>query len=120
MDAKLRKSSELYKRALEVIPGGVNSPVRAFKSVGGTPVFVKEGRGGHLIDEDGNEYVDYCMSWGPLALGHADPDVVKAVREAAEKGTSFGTCNRLEVEIAELVVVSVPSIEKVRFVNSGT
>ena len=120
MDAKLKKSSELYKRALEVIPGGVNSPVRAFKSVGGTPVFMKEGRGAHLMDEDGNEYVDYCMSWGPLVLGHADPDVVKAVCDTAAKGTSFGTCSQLEVEIAEHVVASVPSIEKVRFVNSGT
>lgn len=120
MDAKLRKSIELYERALEVIPGGVNSPVRAFKSVGGTPVFMQEGRGAHLLDEDGNEYVDYCMSWGPLVLGHADPDVVKAVCDAASKGTSFGTCSRLEVEIAEHVVAAVPSIEKVRFVNSGT
>jgi glutamate-1-semialdehyde 2,1-aminomutase len=120
MHAKIDTSVELYERAQEVIPGGVNSPVRAFKSVGGTPLFMKDGRGAHIIDEDGNAYIDYCMSWGPLVLGHADADVVAAVKETAERGTSFGTCNRLEVEIAEHVVSCVPSIEKVRFVNSGT
>jgi glutamate-1-semialdehyde 2,1-aminomutase len=120
MYTKFETSQELYERALEVIPGGVNSPVRAFRSVGGTPLFIKEGRGSRIIDEDGNAYIDYCMSWGPLVLGHADADVVAAVKEAAERGTSFGTCNRLEVEIAAHVVSCVPSIEKVRFVNSGT
>ena len=102
------------------MPGGVNSPVRAFKSVGGNPIFVKRGKGSHIFDEDNNEYIDYCMSWGPLILGHADRDVIKAVTQAAKNGTSFGTPNRYEVEIAEMVCERFPSIEKVRFVSSGT
>jgi glutamate-1-semialdehyde 2,1-aminomutase len=120
MKTKIRKSLDLYERALDVIPGGVNSPVRAFKSVGGDPLFMKSGSGPRITDEDGNTYIDYCMSWGPLILGHADPEVISAITETAARGTSFGTPNRYEVEIAEMVAESVPSIEKVRFVNSGT
>lgn len=116
----IKKSITLYKKALNLMPGGVNSPVRAFKSVGGNPIFVKRGSGSRIIDEDDNEYIDYCMSWGPLILGHADKDVVKAVTEAAKNGTSFGTPNRYEVEIAEMVIKRFPSIEKLRFVSSGT
>ncbi len=102
------------------MPGGVNSPVRAFRSVGGNPLFMKSGAGSHLIDEDGNEYIDYCMSWGPLILGHADSDVIGAIIDTAQNGTSFGTPNRFEVEIAEMVAERFPSIERTRFVNSGT
>jgi glutamate-1-semialdehyde 2,1-aminomutase len=116
-----RKNSEnLYEDALNYMPAGVNSPVRAFRSVGGTPVFMKSGSGSRLIDEDGNEYIDYCMSWGPMILGHAQKDVIEAVREAALSGTSFGTPNRHEVELSKLVTGAFPSMEKVRFVNSGT
>jgi glutamate-1-semialdehyde 2,1-aminomutase len=117
---KIEKSISLYKRACELMPGGVSSPVRAFKSVGGNPLFIKKGAGAHVFDEDGNDYIDYCMSWGPLILGHADADVVAAVVETAHSGTSFGTPNRYEVELAEMVVRCFPSIEKVRFVSSGT
>jgi glutamate-1-semialdehyde 2,1-aminomutase len=113
-------SEELYRRAVRLMPGGVNSPVRAFRSVGGNPLFMKSGAGSHLIDEDGNEYIDYCMSWGPLILGHADSDVIGAIIETAQNGTSFGTPNRFEVEIAEMVTRRFPSIERIRFVNSGT
>lgn len=116
----IEKSISLYKRACELMPGGVSSPVRAFKSVGGNPLFIKKGAGAHVFDEDGNDYIDYCMSWGPLILGHADADVVAAVVETAHSGTSFGTPNRYEVELAEMVVRCFPSIEKVRFVSSGT
>jgi glutamate-1-semialdehyde 2,1-aminomutase len=116
----IRRSEELYERAVRLMPGGVNSPVRAFRSVGGNPLFMKSGAGSHLIDEDGNEYIDYCMSWGPLILGHADRDVVGAIIETAQNGTSFGTPNRFEVEIAEMVTRRFPSIERIRFVNSGT
>lgn len=116
----IAKSEELYKRAVNLLPGGVDSPVRAFKSVGGTPLFLKEGKGSIITDEDGNRYIDYCMSWGPMILGHADSDVVEAVRETALYGTSFGTPHRYEVELAEKVISMVPSIEKVRFVCSGT
>ncbi len=114
------KSERLYTEALNYMPAGVNSPVRAFRSVGGTPVFMKSGSGSHLVDEDGNEYIDYCMSWGPMILGHADRDIIEAVREAALKGTSFGTPNRYEVELSKGVTGAFPSMEKVRFVNSGT
>ncbi|MCP4130730.1 MAG: glutamate-1-semialdehyde 2,1-aminomutase [bacterium] len=114
------KSESLYNEALQYLPGGVDSPVRAFRSVGGTPIFMKEGKGSRLYDEDGNEYIDYCMSWGPLILGHADPDVVEAIRETCGSGTSFGTPHRYEVDLAKLVIEAYPSIEKVRFVNSGT
>lgn len=114
------KSETLFNRAQELLPGGVDSPVRAFKSVGGTPRFIKEGKGSRFTDEDNNTFIDYCMSWGPLILGHADDAVVEAVRETALKGTSFGTPHRFEVELAEKVINAVPSIEKVRFVCSGT
>ncbi len=117
---KINKSVELYRKALELMPGGVSSPVRAFKSVGGNPLFMKRGAGPRLTDEDGNEFIDYCMSWGPLILGHADPDVIAAITDAAKNGTSFGTPNRFEVELASMVTERFPSIEKVRFVNSGT
>ena len=113
-------SSELYERARKVIPGGVNSPVRAFRSVGGTPVFIRRADGAYLYDEDGNRYVDYVGSWGPMLLGHADPQVIEAVREAACDSTSFGAPTRLEVEVAELICELVPSIDSVRMVNSGT
>ena len=114
------KSIKLYNKAVTIMPGGVNSPVRAFKSVGGNPIFMKEGKGSHLIDEDNNSYIDYCMSWGPMILGHADDDVIKAIIDVAKNGTSFGTPNRYEVQIAELIVERFESIDKVRFVNSGT
>lgn len=114
------KSEKLFKQAQELLPGGVDSPVRAFKSVGGTPRFISEGKGSRFTDEDGNTFIDYCMSWGPLILGHADDSVVGAVCETALKGTSFGTPHRFEVELAEKVINAVPSIEKVRFVCSGT
>ncbi|WP_330443505.1 glutamate-1-semialdehyde 2,1-aminomutase [Flavobacterium sp. C4GT6] len=115
-----QRSSQLFAEAEKVIPGGVNSPVRAFKSVGGTPIFVKEAKGAYLYDEDDNRLVDYINSWGPMILGHAYEPVVNAVIERAKKGTSFGTPTALETEIAELAVSMVPNIDKIRFVNSGT
>src|ERR1700677_3545492 len=114
------KSEAAFERAKRVIPGGVNSPVRAFRSVGGTPVFVREAQGCMLVDLDGNAYIDYVMSWGPLILGHANPVVIAAVRDAAERGTSFGAPTEAESELAELVIAMVPSIERVRFCSSGT
>lgn len=117
---KIEKSKNLYDEALKYLPGGVNSPVRAFRSVGGTPLFMKKGEGAHIFDEDGNEYIDYCMSWGPLILGHADRDVLQAIHDTASKGTSFGTPNRHEVDLAKMVIDTFPSMDKVRFVNSGT
>ncbi len=113
-------SRKLFERAREVIPGGVNSPVRAFKAVGGDPLFFARGRGALLYDVDGNEYIDYVCSWGPLILGHAHEAIVREVQEAAKDGTSFGAPNPHEVELARLVVEAVPGIEKVRMVNSGT
>ncbi len=113
-------SRELYAEALRLMPGGVSSPVRAFRSVGGEPLFIRRGSGSHIFDEDDNEFVDYCMSWGPMILGHADADVLDAVVEAAKCGTSFGAPNRYEVELAQLVVRAYPSIEMLRFVSSGT
>jgi len=114
------RSEELFARAQKVIPGGVNSPVRAFKSVGGKPVFIKRGEGSRVYDEDGNSFIDYVCSWGPLILGHAYPDVVEAIRRAALDGTTFGASTALEVELAEMIVEAVPSVEMVRLVNSGT
>ena len=114
------RSEQLYREALKYLPGGVNSPVRAFRSVMGHPLFMKKGEGSHLFDEDGNEFIDYCMSWGPLILGHADADVVKAVKDTASLGTSFGTPHSFEVELAKLVVDSYPHMDRIRFVNSGT
>ncbi|MEQ3661539.1 MAG: glutamate-1-semialdehyde 2,1-aminomutase [Flavobacterium sp.] len=115
-----KRSSELFVEANKVIPGGVNSPVRAFKGVGGTPIFIKEAKGAYLYDEDGNKFIDYINSWGPMILGHAFEPVVNAVIEKAKKGTSFGTPTELETKIAELAVSMVPNIDKIRFVNSGT
>ncbi|HYC35740.1 MAG TPA: glutamate-1-semialdehyde 2,1-aminomutase [Usitatibacter sp.] len=114
------RSRALFERSQELIPGGVNSPVRAFRSVGGTPVFFREGRGALLVDEDGREYVDYVGSWGPLILGHADPEVVAAVRDAAGRGLSFGAPTALELEMAEVLTSALPSMEQVRLVSSGT
>lgn len=115
-----QRSSQLFAEAEQVIPGGVNSPVRAFKSVGGTPIFVKEAKGAYLYDEDGNKLIDYINSWGPMILGHAYEPLVNAVIERAKKGTSFGMPTALETEIAKLAVSMVPNIDKIRFVNSGT
>ena len=115
-----QRSSALFEAAKTVIPGGVNSPVRAFKSVGGTPIFVEKAKGAYLFDEDGNRLIDYISSWGPMILGHAQTAVIEAIQAQAEKGTSYGIPTALETEIAELVVQAVPNIEKVRFVNSGT
>jgi glutamate-1-semialdehyde 2,1-aminomutase len=114
------ESRRLYEEAVGLMPGGVSSPVRAFKSVGGEPLFIRRGSGARIRDEDGNEFIDYCMSWGPLILGHADPDVTAAITEAAADGTSFGAPNRYEVELAKLIAGRFPSIEMLRFVNSGT
>ncbi|GLB47661.1 glutamate-1-semialdehyde 2,1-aminomutase [Neptunitalea lumnitzerae] len=115
-----KRSSELFAEASKVIPGGVNSPVRAFKAVGGTPIFVKEAKGAYLYDEDGNRLIDYIASWGPMILGHAYDPVTNAVIEKAKKGTSFGMPTEIETKIAELAVSMVPNIDKIRFVNSGT
>lgn len=115
-----KRSSELFEAAEKVIPGGVNSPVRAFKAVGGTPIFVKEAKGAYLFDEDGNKFIDYINSWGPMILGHAYAPVVNAVVDKAKKGTSFGMPTQIETEIAALAVSMVPNIDKIRFVNSGT
>ena len=115
-----KRSSELFIEANKVIPGGVNSPVRAFKGVGGTPIFVKEAKGAYLYDEDGNRLIDYINSWGPMILGHAYEPVVQAVIEKAKKGTSFGMPTELETQIAKMAVSMVPNIDKIRFVNSGT
>jgi glutamate-1-semialdehyde 2,1-aminomutase len=115
-----QRSSQLFAEAEKVIPGGVNSPVRAFKSVGGTPIFVKSAKGAYLFDEDGNQLIDYINSWGPMILGHAYQPVVDAITEKAKLGTSFGMPTVLETEIAELAVSMVPNIDKIRFVNSGT
>ena len=115
-----KRSSALFAQAERVIPGGVNSPVRAFKAVGGTPIFVKEAKGAYLYDEDGNRLIDYINSWGPMILGHAFEPVVNAVINKAKKGTSFGMPTEIETEIAELAVAMVPNIDKIRFVNSGT
>jgi glutamate-1-semialdehyde 2,1-aminomutase len=114
------RSRELYRRACDLMPAGVNSPVRAFRSVGGEPIFYDRGAGCHVFDADGNRYVDYVCSWGPLILGHAHPDVVEAVCSAAASGLSFGAPCRQEIELAELVTSAVPHLEMVRFVSSGT
>jgi glutamate-1-semialdehyde 2,1-aminomutase len=116
----MSKSEELFSRALQVIPGGVNSPVRAFRAVGGQPVFIQRGNGSHIWDADGKEYIDYVGSWGPLIFGHRPPEIVQALHEVLKIGTSFGAPTEREVEIAELITRLVPSVEKVRLVNSGT
>jgi glutamate-1-semialdehyde 2,1-aminomutase len=116
----VRTSQELFTRAQNVTPGGVNSPVRAFRSVGGTPRFIARAQGGHLIDVDGNAFVDYVMSWGPLILGHAHPAIVHAARDALDRGSSYGAPTPGEVELAEKVCAAVPGVERVRLVSSGT
>jgi glutamate-1-semialdehyde 2,1-aminomutase len=115
-----KRSSALFAEAEKVIPGGVNSPVRAFKAVGGTPIFAKSAKGAYVFDEDGNRYIDYINSWGPMVLGHAYPPVVNAVIEKAKLGTSFGMPTEMETQIAALAIKMVPGIDKIRFVNSGT
>ena len=115
-----KRSSALFAEAEKVIPGGVNSPVRAFKAVGGTPIFAKSAKGAYVFDEDGNRFIDYINSWGPMVLGHAFQPVVDAVIEKAKQGTSFGMPTALETEIAALAISMVPNIDKIRFVNSGT
>lgn len=114
------KSKKAFQEALPLMPGGVNSPVRAFKNVKMDPIFIERGKGSRVYDIDGNEYIDYVLSWGPLILGHADDRVVEALKETAEKGTSFGAPNEWETKLAKLVIERVPSIEVVRMVNSGT
>lgn len=114
------QSKALYEKAVDLMPGGVNSPVRAFKAVGGDPVFIDHGKGARIYDVDGNEYIDYVLSYGPLILGHADDKVIENVTETAKKGTSFGAPTQLENKLAELVIERVPSIEMLRMVSSGT
>ncbi len=114
------KSAQLFARSLDLIPGGVNSPVRAFRGVGGTPLFIKSAAGPTITDVDGRTFIDYVGSWGPLILGHADAEIVQAVAAVAANGTSFGAPNELEIELAEEIVDAVPSLEMVRMVNSGT
>ncbi|MGH2652525.1 MAG: glutamate-1-semialdehyde 2,1-aminomutase, partial [Actinomycetota bacterium] len=116
----MSRSDELFERARRLIPGGVNSPVRAFGAVGGTPVFFERGEGPELVDVDGRRYIDYVQSWGALLFGHARPEIVEAAVEAAEKGTSFGAPIELEVSLAQAIVRAVPSVEKARLVSSGT
>lgn len=117
---RYQRSSALFKEAQRHIPGGVNSPVRAFKSVGGTPIFIKNAKGARLYDEDGNSYLDYISSWGPLILGHAYSPVIQAIKDRSDKGTSFGIPTALENEMASLALKMIPNMDKIRFVNSGT
>jgi len=116
----ISRSEALFRRAVEIIPGGVNSPVRAFRSVGGQPLFIARGDGAYLFDADGNRYIDYVGSWGPLLLGHRHPEILAALEKALEIGTSFGAPTEPEIELAEAIIDAVPSIEMVRLVNSGT
>lgn len=114
------RSKKLFEKAKELIPGGVNSPVRAFKAVGGNPPFIKKAKGSKIYDIDGNEYIDYVLSWGPMILGHAHPKVTKALKKVIENGTSYGAPTPLEIELARMIIAAYPSIEKIRMVNSGT
>ncbi len=116
----IQESISLFERAQQVIPGGVNSPVRAFRSVGGTPLFIKHAKGAYLYDADGNQYIDYIASWGPMILGHAYPPVVKAIQEQAVYSTSYGAPTELEIKMAELIIGMVPNVDLVRMVSSGT
>jgi glutamate-1-semialdehyde 2,1-aminomutase len=116
----IHKSVSLFKEAQELFPGGVNSPVRAFRAVGGQPLFIDHGEGPYLYDVDGNRYIDYVLSWGPLITGHAHPSVVKAIKKAAVQGTSYGAPSPLEIELAKRIMAFMPNIEMIRFVNSGT
>lgn len=120
MTLKLDKSIALFQQAQSLLPGGVDSPVRAFRAVGGQPLFIESGSGPYIHDVDGNRYIDYVLSWGPLIMGHAHPDVVKAIKLAAEKGTSFGAPSPLEIDLARLIQKFMPNLEMMRFVNSGT
>src|SRR5512139_3828929 len=117
---KTQKSSALFKESLQLMPGGVNSPVRAFRAVGGSPLFIRSARGSKIYDVDGNAFVDYVLSWGPMILGHTHPEVVRALKQAFERGTSYGAPTPLESELASMVMKLYPSIEKIRMVNSGT
>jgi glutamate-1-semialdehyde 2,1-aminomutase len=117
---KTERSKKLFAEAKRYLPGGVNSPVRAFKAVGGTPPFIVRGKGSKIYDADGNEFIDFVGSWGPLILGHADPQVVKAVKKAAERGTSYGAPTEAETELAKMISSAIPSIKRLRFVSSGT
>src|SRR5687768_14210092 len=116
----IQKSQSLFERAQKSIPGGVNSPVRAFKSVGGTPIFIQRAKGAYLFDEDGNRYIDYISSWGPMILGHAYEPVVKAIQQKATESTSFGAPTELEVDMAELIKSMVANVDLIRMVSSGT
>jgi len=120
MTLKINQSVKLFRQAKSLLPGGVDSPVRAFRAVGGQPIFIQSGSGPYLYDVDGNRYIDYVLSWGPLILGHAHPDVVEAVKHAAEKGTSYGAPSPLEIDLASLIQKFMPNLEMMRFVNSGT
>jgi len=115
-----KKSIALFNKAKRIIPGGVNSPVRAFKAVGGSPLFIQSAKGSKIYDVDGNEYIDYVLSWGPMILGHTHPVVIKALQRACEKGTSYGAPTPLEIELAEMILKAYPSMDIVRMVNSGT
>ncbi len=117
---KFRRSRQLYEEAQRYLPGGVDSPVRAHKAVGATPLFIERGKGSKIFDADGNAYIDYVCSWGPLILGHARPEVVRALKKAAERGTSFGISTELEIKLAKMISAAMPSMEMLRFVNSGT
>src|SRR5581483_9476506 len=117
---KKEQSQKLYEKAKQYFPGGVNSPVRAFRSVGGTPLFIEKGKGAHIWDADGNEFIDYCCSWGPLILGHADSRVIESVKSSVENGSSFGAPTELENQLAELILSNNNFIAKIRFVSSGT
>src|SRR5574338_813640 len=111
------KSIDLFHQAQKLLPGGVDSPVRAFRAVGGQPLFIERGEGPYLYDVDGNRYIDYVLSWGPLITGHAHPDVVKAIQDAAIQGTSYGAPSPLEIELAQAVMGFMPAIERIRFGN---
>src|SRR5574338_874452 len=113
----IKKSIDLIKKAQQVLPGGVDSPVRAFRAVGGQPLFIDHGEGPWLVDVDGNRFIDYVLSWGPLITGHAHPKVINAIRAAALKGTSYGAPSPLEIELAEAVMGFMPAIERIRFGN---
>jgi len=114
------KSRRLFQKACRVIPGGVNSPVRAYRAVGGNPLFIEKAKGSKIWDADGNSYIDYVLSWGPMILGHAHPAVIRAIKSAAAKGTSYGAPTALEIDLAERILKIYPSMDKVRMVNSGT
>ncbi|HET9400509.1 MAG TPA: aminotransferase class III-fold pyridoxal phosphate-dependent enzyme, partial [Candidatus Acidoferrales bacterium] len=120
MARKTTRSEELFRRAEAVLVGGVNSPVRAFRSVGARPLVIERGEGARLFDADGNSYIDYICSWGALICGHAHPAVTAAIAEQAKRGTSYGVTNDLEIELGERIARAIPSIEKIRFVSSGT